>query len=338
LGEPKVFGEVIMLELNKVFCGDCLELMKEIDDKSVNLAILDLPYNIKKDSWDRVENYEEWVGEVLLEIQRVLADNGSMYFFHNKMPVISKLMIWVENNSKFVFKNLITWNKAFIGSEMESFAVQKFSINTSRNYRSDFIEYILYYTFQDETGLKLIEKDISLYKNMREYCLELREFLGYSRQKMIDVIGNGSVQHFLEPLGPQWQLCTEETYNKLIEKFEIDKWKNFRPYEDLRNEYEDLRYTFNTLHNNGKFKDFNSANWLYNPAPKIGHVTPKPIDLLQNIILHSSNEGDIILDPTCGSGSTCVAAKELGRNFIGIEKEEKYCQIAEERLQNCGKV
>ena len=70
--------------------------MENIDDKNINLAILDLPYNIKKDSWDKIENYEEWVGNVLLEVQRVLADNGSMYFFHNNMEIISKLMQWVK--------------------------------------------------------------------------------------------------------------------------------------------------------------------------------------------------------------------------------------------------
>ena len=334
-----------MLELNKIYCGDCLNLMENIDDKSINLAILDLPYNIKKDSWDKIENYEEWVGNVLLEVQRVLADNGSMYFFHNKMEVISKLMIWVENNSKFVFKNLITWNKAFIGSEMEAFAVQKFSINMSRNYRSDFIEYILYYTFQDETGLTTVKLDLNNFTTLRQYFKDLQEYIGLSLKRINNVMEHRKAEHAFYWKTTQWDLPTEETYKELIEKFEIDNWEKFRPYEDLRNEYEDLRneyedlrYTFNTLHNDGKFKDFNSVNWLYNPAPKIGHLTPKPIDLLQNIILHSSNEGDIILDPTCGSGSTCVAAKELGRNFIGIEKEEKYCQIAEERLQNCGKV
>jgi len=312
LGEPKVFGEVIMLELNKVYCGDCLELMKEIDDKSVNLAILDLPYNIKKDSWDRVENYEEWVGEVLLEVQRVLKDNGSMYFFHNKMPMISKLMIWVENNSKFVFKNLITWNKAFIGSEMEAFAVQKFSINMSRNYRSDFIEYILYYDFGNQFQRVLINEIQE--KKLRE--IDFRKLRMSANNNPTGWCSN--ILHGKNiPTEEDWELICS-----LIGEYD----------------YNDLVQPFNTLHNNGKFNDFNSANWLYNPAPKIGHVTPKPIDLLQNIILHSSNEGDIILDPTCGSGSTCVAAKELGRNFIGIEKEEKYCQIAEERLQNCGKM
>ncbi len=315
-----------MLELNKVYCGDCLELMKEIDDKSVNLAILDLPYNIKKDSWDRIENYEEWVGEILLEVQRVLRDNGSMYFFHNKMPVISKLMIWVENNSKFVFKQMIVWNKKFDGVYNDGFLQGYNEVDSLRNYQK-MAEYILFYTFQDETGLTTAKLDLNNFTSLRQYFKELLEYIGLNKKQIMNIVGQ-SADHCFRWASSQWDLPTEETYNELIEKFGIDKWEKFRPYwtsEGLRNEYEELRYTFNNQ------KKYHSV-WNFGIAPKIGHWTPKPIDLLQNIILHSSNAGDIILDPTCGSGSTCVAARELGRNFIGIEKEEKYCQIAEERL------
>ena len=50
-----------MLELNKIYCLDCLVGMKEIEDNSVNLEILDLPYNIGKDSWDKIYDYENWL-------------------------------------------------------------------------------------------------------------------------------------------------------------------------------------------------------------------------------------------------------------------------------------
>lgn len=62
------------------------------------------------------------------------------------------------------------------------------------------------------------------------------------------------------------------------------------------------------------------------------HPTQKPIELMERIILSSSNKGDIVLDPFMGSGTTCVAAKELGRKFIGFEKEYKYFEIARKRL------
>ena len=61
------------------------------------------------------------------------------------------------------------------------------------------------------------------------------------------------------------------------------------------------------------------------------HPTEKPVDLIAKII--AANEGDIILDPFLGSGTTAVAAKQLGRNFIGIELSEKYCKIANDRLR-----
>ncbi len=62
------------------------------------------------------------------------------------------------------------------------------------------------------------------------------------------------------------------------------------------------------------------------------HPTEKPIDLLQFYIANSSNEGDIVLDPFMGSGSTGIAAKNLGRDFIGIELDENYFKIAQERI------
>ena len=63
------------------------------------------------------------------------------------------------------------------------------------------------------------------------------------------------------------------------------------------------------------------------------HPTQKPIYLLENIILSSTNVGDLILDPFSGSGTTMLVASRLGRNSIGIEKERDYCKIAYKRLK-----
>ena len=63
------------------------------------------------------------------------------------------------------------------------------------------------------------------------------------------------------------------------------------------------------------------------------HPTQKPTELMRYILKIFTNENDMVLDNTMGSGTTCVAAKELNRKFIGIEKEPKYYEIA---CQRCG--
>lgn len=65
---------------------------------------------------------------------------------------------------------------------------------------------------------------------------------------------------------------------------------------------------------------------------RFDHPTPKPLHIIKNFIINSSREGDIILDPYLGSGTTAQAAFELGRNYIGIEINESYCKTAEERI------
>ena len=63
------------------------------------------------------------------------------------------------------------------------------------------------------------------------------------------------------------------------------------------------------------------------------HPTEKPVELLEKFVENSTNEGEVILDMFAGSGSTLVAAKKKGRNFIGIEISPEYCEIARQRLQ-----
>jgi DNA modification methylase len=67
---------------------------------------------------------------------------------------------------------------------------------------------------------------------------------------------------------------------------------------------------------------------------KYRHPTIKPLDITQNLILNSSKEGDNILDPFMGSGTTGVASKKLNRNFIGIELNEKYFEVAKQRINS----
>ena len=101
----------------QLYKGDCLEIMKNIESNSVNLVLIDPPYNINKDKkwdkWKTVDAYVEFMGQVFLECQRVLKNNGSFYFFHNDFLQIVELQNWINKNTKFKFRQLLVWNKRF---------------------------------------------------------------------------------------------------------------------------------------------------------------------------------------------------------------------------------
>jgi len=84
-----------------------------------------------------------------------------------------------------------------------------------------------------------------------------------------------------------------------------------------------------------------SCNFMIEPTiykgrgEGVGHPTQKPLKMCAKFIYASSNEGDIVLDPFCGSGTTLVAAKALGRKFIGIDVKSKYCKLSRRRLGQC---
>jgi len=90
------------------------------------------------------------------------------------------------------------------------------------------------------------------------------------------------------------------------------------------------------LHSPGK-KNWNGGGsagiwrWAVERGHK-EHETQKPLSLFKELMRQFSNRGDLILDPFFGSGTTGVAAKLLGRQFIGIEISEKYCEIAKQRI------
>ncbi|MCB2209552.1 site-specific DNA-methyltransferase [bacterium] len=85
-----------------------------------------------------------------------------------------------------------------------------------------------------------------------------------------------------------------------------------------------------------EFMESTLSVWEIPPesAKRVGHPAPFPIPLAERVIRLFSYTGDVILDPFVGSGTTCVAAKQLNRNYVGYDIEEKYLQIAEERLKD----
>ncbi|MCD6429190.1 site-specific DNA-methyltransferase [bacterium] len=109
-----------------------------------------------------------------------------------------------------------------------------------------------------------------------------------------------------------------------------NRWENFTEIIFWKT-YSD-KYTFHA------FRDKNNADYFTDPScihlqNERWHPTEKPLSLIQKLIMASSNPNDLVLDPFVGSGTTAVAAKRLGRRFIGIEKVKEYCQIARQRLR-----
>ena len=308
--------------------GNCLEVMEQIPDKSVDLVLTDPPYNIKKaewDTWKTIDEYVEFIGKAFIEIQRVLKDNGSFYFFHNDFLQIVELQNWINKNTTFVFKSFLVWNKRYNGSPRKYYFDNVIAGNTNRNHRQ-LSEYCLYYTFQDETGLnKILPLCFNAYLN---YMTKEKNKLGWTNKQINDFLGYKSIaSHWF------WQdsEMTKQSQPRFISFNDYKKLQETgyfkKPYEDLKKEYEDLRYVFNNQKTHHDILDFEVAK-------KQGHITPKPVDLLEYLIKTSSNEGMTVLDCFMGSGSTGVACMNTNRNFIGIELDENYFKIAEQRLKN----
>ena len=315
--------------------GECLEEMRKLEAGSIDLILIDPPYNIGKDTWDKIDNYEEWMKDVFLELQRVLKDNGSFYFWHNNMPTISKLMNIIESDTNFIFRQMIVWNKRFEGSKKKGFLDGFIEVEMLRNYQK-MAEYCLYYTFQDETGLSKImgkcvnpvaEYLLSEFKKANVTISEIAKLFPSKTGGMTGCVSNWTTgKSFI--MKEQYEkirnyLNKDKEYEYLREEYEYLR----EEYEDLREEYEDLRFTFNNQ------KTHHSV-WNYEIAKKQGHITPKPVVMMENIIKHSSKEGDVVLDCFMGSGTTGVACKNLNRDFIGIELDEGYFKIAEERISS----
>jgi len=106
--------------------------------------------------------------------------------------------------------------------------------------------------------------------------------------------------------------------------------RGFRLFSDIFKESDGLNSVFN-LWEGEKFK----SNILKYKKDYSGlHPTQKPLLLLEDLVKTFSNENDLIVDFTMGSGTTGVACKNLNRNFIGIEKDLTYFNIAKDRINN----
>ena len=139
-----------------------------------------------------------------------------------------------------------------------------------------------------------------------------------------------------------WKNCSEDIWFCTVSDryvFNVDAVKIRRrvvaPYTGASGEPKDWDDTqagrFRSTHPSNLWTDLTVPFWSM--PENTDHPTQKPEKLLAKIILASSNEGDVVLDPFVGSGTTSVVAKKLGRSYIGIEIDEEYCLWVERRLE-----
>lgn len=308
--------------MNKIHQIDCLEGLRRLPDKSVDCIITDPPYNINKAEWDNIQNYVEWLLTVFKECQRVVKDNGTLWFFHMRFPVLAEIQIRMEKETAFRHKQLIIINKG----------LQSVAGRTGESLRSfpRATEYLQFYTFDDPTGAQQLGEQYARVNPMAKYLKEEFERAGVTNKEIAALFPSrtggltGCVSNWL--MGLNFPL--QEQYETMREYLNHGKEYSYlrKEYEDLRKEYEDLRYTFNLP---SGVTDVWDINFYEEDIP---HVSPKPLKLMRRIVNAATKPGQIVLDPFMGSGSTAVACQQLGRQFIGFEKKTEYIQIAESRL------
>jgi len=160
---------------------------------------------------------------------------------------------------------------------------------------------------------------------------KVRNRITWEREK-----GRGSKNNWKNNTEDIWFCTVGDSYTFNYESVKIKK-KVLAPYRDPSGKNKDWE------ENNGKNvrMTYPSNIWtditipFWSMPENTEHPTQKPEKLIAKLMMASTNEGDTVLDPFCGSGTSLVVAKKLGRNFIGVDIDKKYCCISAKRLEMC---
>lgn len=313
------------MELNKVYCMDNLELLRQMKDESVDLIYCDILYNTGK----KFKNYDdrlgtpqqamEWYRPRLVEMRRVLKDTGSIYI-HCDYHLNSYLRVELDN----IFG-------------VECFRNELIRINCNpKNNSNNFgriYDNILYYVknnkkFYFKTPTEQKSEDeikrqyTKIYHDGRRYTTTPLHAKGETKngesgKDWASLRGIIPIQK-----GHHWRY-THKTLNELDSSGLIEWSKNNVPRKII---FADER------------QDKNMQNIIEGHKSKgyennyVKYDTQKPKSLSEVIIKASSKEGELVADFFCGSGTSMVVAKELGRKYIGCDINPKAVEITNKRL------
>jgi site-specific DNA-methyltransferase (adenine-specific) len=315
----------------QLFKGDCLIESDKIESGSVDLILTDLPYGNMNTDGGRKLGINGWDLAIepkkVFEIaNRILRKNGKMILFSQE-PYTTKLITEAIPNIPFSYR--ATWEK-------DNFAV---ALGANVNMVS-FTEDILVFSkpspkldFNKNNPLReLMIKYVDKYS--KDYLIELFKNEGrYSSEQSARVHAS---YKFGFNGGFRIDLMTESLYNYLTDFIEFEEsYIKLKTVYDLHHEKvkEELNQKYPSTFNLWEGNKYKSNILKYKKDYNGYHPTQKPVLLLEDLIKTFSNENDLVVDLTMGSGSTGVACKNTNRNFIGIEQDDKYFEIAKQRIK-----
>ena len=319
--------------------GDCLTEMKNIPDKSVDLILTDPPYfKVKDDAWDRQweksSEFLDWLDLIAEQWARILKPNGSLFCFASPQMAarveckladrfnILNAIVWAKNHTR---KGSIARRTCVAG--LRSFFPEQERIVFAEHYGADNMA-----KGEAKYAAKCDELRGFVFEPLKSYLVGERDRAGWTTKRIVEAMKCSTPSHYFST--SQWALPTAEHYKTLRELFNSNSQEYLRKdYEELRKDYEELRRPFNA----SKEADFTDV-WTFEPVSSYAgkHPCEKPQDLLRHIITTTSRQGATVLDCFMGSGSTGIACRELGRNFIGIELDTEYFRKASEAIKGGG--
>jgi site-specific DNA-methyltransferase (adenine-specific) len=292
-----------IFQKNKIYLASCLDKLKLLNDNSVDLVIADPPYfkvlNEKWDyEWKTEQQYLDWCLEWMNEISRVLRYGGTFYLF----GYFRTLALLVPHIDKL---GLDLRQQILVDKGMRAV-----SGRATKNYKMfpNTTESILFMTKENRTFIKPFLKGQQAKQDLSPK--EINEALGAK--------SNG---------GGMWSIYTGKN---ICEQFPTkDSWNKLQSILKFDIEYESVAQTFNPqmgLTDIWRDIDFYKEKRI--------HPTQKPLPLIERLVLASSNENDLILDPFAGSCSTAIACIKTKRDWIMIEKEEQYYNLSLKRVED----
>ena len=300
-----------------LYKGDCLIESDKIESGSVDLILTDLPYGTIKGLGGEIKKYKrlsnsDWdnvidTDKIMQIANRILRKNGKMVLTANQpftTELISKAipnlphcynMYW----DKIHFANCLVANKAPVS----------------------YIEDVLVFTKS------------KCYNAPHPLIKYAKQVIHYIDKPMKEITNKTNRSLFYRVSDRDFGLPTLKGYLKLIEIFNIDKMQGFKEFSELKEIDNEFKKKFASTFNLWEGKKYKSNILKYKKDYTGHHPTQKPVLLLEDLIKTFSNENDLVVDFTMGSGSTGVACENTKRNFIGIEKDENYFKIAEKRIK-----